>query len=89
MNEACLPCVAVCGAGTLLPSCIKSLTNVSLIISVMILNHKSEIDKAVENGKVRRMEDKLLSPRPSWSANTVTVRNVVRSVRTSCVSVIV
>ena len=35
------------------------------------------------------MEDKLLSPHPSWSANTVTVCNVVRSVHISCVSIIV
>ena len=47
------------------------------------------MDKAVENGKAKRMEDTLLSPCPRWSANTLTVRNVVRFVHISCVSVIV
>ena len=35
------------------------------------------------------MEDKLLSPRPSFSANTVAVCNVVRSVHIFCVSILV
>jgi len=37
---ACLPCIADRGQGTLPAFCMKSLTNVSLIVSVMILNHK-------------------------------------------------
>jgi hypothetical protein len=37
----------------------------------------------------QRMDDKLLSPRPSWSANRVRVRNVVAFVHISCVSIIV
>jgi len=41
MHGACLPCIAVCGQGTLPASYINSLTNISLIVSVMILSHKS------------------------------------------------
>jgi hypothetical protein len=40
MDGAFLPCFVVCDSGTLPASCIKSLTNVSLIVSAMILNHK-------------------------------------------------
>ena len=40
MHGSYLPCIAVCGRGTLPTSCIRSLINVSLIVSAMILNDK-------------------------------------------------
>jgi hypothetical protein len=89
MDGACLPLLQSVVQASF-PPLVLSPSPMSVWLSARwFWTTRGMTNEIVENDKVQRMEDKLLSPRPRWSANTVTVRNVVRFVRISSVSIIV